>query len=155
LLIGVAWNGAAGIDFVSGQIPYLLSGGALGLALVAMGVGLLVVQSNRKDRALLEAQLKELSDSVARLANALGAGGATNGSARPAAALAEGMVLVGASSYHRPDCKLAAGKPLPAMPQEAAEAEGLTPCRICVPDEEPAEMTEEPGSRRGRRRSRA
>src|SRR5204862_3650767 len=80
LLIGLAWNGAAGLDFVSGQIPYLLSGGALGLALVAIGVGFVVVQNSRRDRALLEAQVKELDTAVTRLANAVAGGaGAVHG----------------------------------------------------------------------------
>src|SRR5947199_8600275 len=82
IFIGLAWNGAAGIDFVSGQIPYLLSGGALGLALVGIGVGLVIVQNNRRDRAIIEAQLKELSTAVSRLANAVAGGlGAANGHA--------------------------------------------------------------------------
>ena len=54
LLIGLAWNGAAGVDFVSGQIPYLLSGGALGLGLIILGAAMIIVQNSRKDRSLLE-----------------------------------------------------------------------------------------------------
>ena len=75
LIIGLAWNGAAGVDFVSGQIPYLLSGGALGLGLIMLGAALIIVQNSRKDRSLVEAQLKELNTAIARLANAVGAGG--------------------------------------------------------------------------------
>src|SRR6185503_12494998 len=75
LLIALAWNGAAGIDFVSGQIPYLLSGGALGLGLIVLGAAMIVVQNSRKDRSILEAQLKELNVAIARLANAVGGGG--------------------------------------------------------------------------------
>jgi hypothetical protein len=163
LLIGVAWNGAASIDFVSGQVPYLLSGGALGLALVGTGIGLLVVQGSRKDRAILESHLRDLTGAVERLANALGAATATNGSAaatgHAAAGLGPGMVVVGASSYHRPDCRLAEGKTLSAMPLQAAEAEGLTPCRICHPEAgaetDAVDMAEgESGrGRRARRRS--
>src|SRR2546422_3532044 len=81
LAIGLGWNGAAGVDFTQGQIPYLLSGGALGLALVILGAVLVVVQNSRRDRALLESQLRELNVAVARLANAVGGsvGAATNG----------------------------------------------------------------------------
>src|SRR3989440_4859981 len=74
LMIGLAWNGAASVDFVSGQIPYLLSGGFLGLGLVVTGVGILIVQNARRDRSLVEAQLRELHAAIARLANALGSG---------------------------------------------------------------------------------
>src|SRR5437762_2393677 len=68
VFIGLGWNGAAGVDFVSGQIPYLLSGGAFGLALVIIGVGLIVVQNSRHDRSLVETQLRELNGSINRLA---------------------------------------------------------------------------------------
>jgi hypothetical protein len=129
LVIGLAWNGAASVDFVSGQIPYLLSGGALGLGLVVLGAAMLIIQNSRRDRSLIEVQLKELNSAIARLANAVGGGGpgGHNGGGP--------QVVLGRSSYHRPDCRLAQGKDLPAATIEAAEADGLSPCRICTPDE--------------------
>jgi len=130
LIIGLAWNGAAGVDFVSGQVPYLLSGGALGLGLIVLGAAMVVVQNSRHDRSLIEAQLKELNTAIARLANAVGGGGpgGHNGGGGP-------QVVMGRSSYHRPECRLAQGKDLPVSTIEAAEEEGLSPCRICQPDE--------------------
>jgi hypothetical protein len=129
LIIGLAWNGAASVDFVSGQIPYLLSGGALGLGLIVLGSALIVVQNSRRDRSLVEAQLKELNTAITRLANAVGGGGpgGHNGGGP--------KVVLGRSSYHRPDCRLARDKDLPTATIEAAEADGLNPCRICTPDE--------------------
>jgi hypothetical protein len=129
LVIGLAWNGAASVDFVSGQVPYLLSGGALGLGLIVLGAAMIIVQNSRRDRSLIEAQLKELNAAIARLANAVGGGGAgahNGGGLR---------VVLGRSSYHRTDCRLAQGKDLPLATIEAAEEEGLSPCRICNPDE--------------------
>src|SRR5437588_8671455 len=128
LVIGLGWNGAASKDFAQGQIPYLLSGGALGLGLVVMGAALVVVQNSRRDRAVLEAQLRELNNTIGRLANAIGGGGIGGHNGGP-------QVVLGRSSYHRPECRLAQGKSLPASSIEAAEAEGLTACRICQPDE--------------------
>src|SRR5947208_1240865 len=75
LVIGLAWNGAASVDFVSGQVPYLLWGGALGLGLIVVGAAMIIVQNSRRDRSLIEAQLKELNTAIARLANAVGGGG--------------------------------------------------------------------------------
>jgi hypothetical protein len=64
LVIFLGWNGAAGVDRVPAQMPYLISGGFAGLALVVVGVGLLVVQSNRADRAALQATIRELRDAL-------------------------------------------------------------------------------------------
>jgi hypothetical protein len=130
LVIGLAWNGAASIDFVSGQVPYLLSGGALGLGLIVLGAAMVIVQNSRRDRAIVEAQLRELNTAIGRLANAIGGGGVGghNGGREP-------QVVLGRSSYHRPECRLAQGKNLPASTIDAAEAEGLSACRICQPDE--------------------
>ena len=137
LIIGLAWNGAAGIDFVSGQIPYLLSGGALGLGLIGVGAAMLVVQNGRRDRAIIEAQLADLNAAVSRPASAVGSAGlGTNGGG--AARDAEAQVLAGPSSFHRPSCRLAEGKDLPTISVDAALAEGLTPCRICKPAAERA-----------------
>ena len=131
LLIGLGWNGAAGVDFVSGQIPYLLSGGALGLALVVLGVGLIVVEHSRKNRSHLEAELRELHTAVNRLASALASTAGTNGHGSDGRGA--GRVLLGSSSFHLADCRLVQGKDLPESTVEAAIREGLTPCRICNP----------------------
>jgi hypothetical protein len=122
LIIGLAWNGAAGVDFVQGQVPYLLSGGAFGLGLIVLGATFIVVQNSRRDRQALEAQLRELNATLARMASAPGRAG-TGADA----------VAMGRSSFHRPECRLAQGKDLPVGTVEEAMAEGLTPCRICNP----------------------
>jgi uncharacterized membrane protein len=86
LLVFLGWNGAASTDRVSSQVPYLVSGGFAGLALVILGVGLLVVQSNRADRAALQATIRELRDALEAGAVA----GASNGAS--ATALTPGEV---------------------------------------------------------------
>jgi len=48
--IALGYNGAASSTFVDQQIPYLISGGLLGLALVVLGVGLLVLAEVRAGR---------------------------------------------------------------------------------------------------------
>lgn len=130
IVISLGWNGAAGEFRVDAQMPYLLSGGALGLALVGLGVGLLVTQSARRDRAVLEAKFEELSRSVSRLAN---------GMVDTAAGRAGGpgdvvdVVVAGTDSYHRPDCTLVTGKDLPRITVDTAAAENLEVCRVCNP----------------------
>lgn len=60
LLVFLGWNGAAGSDRVPSQFPYLISGGIAGLCFVVIGVGLIVVQNQRADRAALQQTLQQL-----------------------------------------------------------------------------------------------
>ena len=64
LLVFLGWNGAASVDRVQAQFPYLISGGIAGLSLVVMGVGLIVVQNQRADRAMLQQSLRELEAAI-------------------------------------------------------------------------------------------
>jgi hypothetical protein len=69
LLMVMGWNGAAGLDYVQGQMPYVISGGLIGLGLVILGAVLLVIESNRRDRMMLERRLEDLSAAINRLAS--------------------------------------------------------------------------------------
>src|SRR5947209_6760078 len=107
LVIGIGWNGAAGaggevngVPNLSAQLPWLLSGGILGLGLVVFGAALVIVHNARVDRARLETKLDELVDAV-------GNSGTTAAMVTPSSAA--GIFAAGGSSYHRPDCRLVAG----------------------------------------------
>ena len=138
LLIFLGWNGAASHDRVPAQFPYLISGGVVGLALVMIGAAAIIVQAARADRAGLQRSVDELRVAVERLAGtvAVGANGSSSAlapsSASASKAMAEGLVVAGGTSYHRPGCRLVEGRgSLPAMTVESAEAAGLEPCRAC------------------------
>ena len=126
-VIWAGWNGAASYNDIRKQFPYMISGGLGGLALVVIGVGLMVIQSQRADRVQLESNLVELRNILERM----GAAPTTNG----AEASDAGLVVAGPNAYHRPTCKLVAGRDLRKMPAEQAEAAGLEPCRTCAPAE--------------------
>jgi hypothetical protein len=129
VLIFLGWNGAASYDRVESQMPYLISGGLAGIALVILGAGLLVVQSQRAGRASVEAEIAELREAVERLAKA--------GSAAPRVSGGAGDlgVIGGPSSYHRPDCRLLEGQTgVTPMTRADAVGRGLTACRICAPE---------------------
>lgn len=141
LVILLAWNGAAGLDYVSGQLPYVISGGAGGVGLIVIGAALLVSESNRRDRAVLQRQLEELNASITRLSAATSAV-AGNGAAvaagprrRTAATSAAGnLVVAGRTSFHNPSCHLVEGRTDGVkMSKDDALAEGLNPCRVCNP----------------------
>jgi hypothetical protein len=126
VLIFVGWNGAAGVDRVPEQIPYVISGGLSGLALVVIGAALLVADGARADRIALQASLEALRGGGGVAGAAPGAG------ASPAAGPPE--VVAASSSYHSPDCQLIEGQSgLRPTTRADAQASGLEACRICDP----------------------
>ena len=126
-VIWAGWNGAASYNDIRKQFPYLISGGLGGLSLVVIGVGLMIIQSQRADRVQLESNLVELRNILERM----GAAPNTNG----VEASDAGLVVAGPNAYHRPSCKLVAGRDLRKMPAEQAVAAGLEACRTCAPAE--------------------
>ena len=71
LLIGLAWSGVAGEADVSRQVPYLVSGGIFGLALVLVGMTTINVASKRRETALREQQTRLLANAVEELGRVL------------------------------------------------------------------------------------
>jgi hypothetical protein len=123
VLIAVAWNGAAGLDYPQGQLPYLISGGVSGLGLIIVGSALLIVENARRDRALLERRLELLASQLARGERSAGGVGASGD-----------LVVAGRMSFHHPSCHLVDGRDeTHVVPRDRAEAAGLTPCRVCNP----------------------
>ena len=128
VLIFFGWNGAASVDRVQSQFPYLISGGIAGLALVIVGAALIVVETARDDRDKLRRELAELRETLAPSGARDGA--PTNGS-RP---VPRGTFLVGEHSYHRPDCRLLEGRgELERLDAATVAERGLAPCRVCEP----------------------
>lgn len=131
-VILLGWNGAASYDRVESQMPYLISGGLAGLALVIIGAGLLVVQAQRANRVALESSVAELREAIDRLIETAGPGArpAVSGGAPEEAT----GVVAGPHSYHRPGCHLIEGQSgLMPMMEASARASGLAACRICSP----------------------
>jgi hypothetical protein len=70
-LIGLAWNGAAELDFIQGQLPYALSGGLGGLGLIIGGMAVLGVQTQRTITALRAREMARLQDEADALLRTL------------------------------------------------------------------------------------
>ena len=129
LAIGLGWFGASGsggkvsgVTDVRAQLPYLLSGGFLGLSLVVLGASLMVVQAARLERARSEALMEARFD---RLAETLGV--------QLSAPVPAGMVVAGSAAYHHPECRLVDGRPgQDYVTVDAAADMGLRPCRLCT-----------------------
>lgn len=128
--IGLGYNGAAGTIALAAQLPYLVSGGLIGVSLVILGGALLIVQAGREDRQRLETLLLQLVE----------AGGLTGGLGGTAGAPAlvpsdvEGLFAAGSASFHRPDCRLVEGRDdVNYLTGAEATATGLKACRVCQP----------------------
>lgn len=128
----LGWWGAARTPHLFEQVPYLISGGLLGLGLVFLGsffyfthwLTELVKEHRTQSRALLDA-LVVLQERVEHLGRADGA--ASNGHA-------PGQVVLVATERgtmaHRAECVVVAGK-APLRPVGAGD--GLRPCKLCEP----------------------
>ena len=64
LLLGLAWGGVAGKANVAEQVPYLVSGGLTGIALVIVGVTIVNVAAKRRDSALRDQQIQILAEAM-------------------------------------------------------------------------------------------
>src|SRR5688500_11142892 len=73
ILIIFGWYGSAKKACVDCQIPYLISGGAGGLAFIGLGSGLLIFESGRRAIARLEAKLEQLTGSLVPAASSTAA----------------------------------------------------------------------------------
>jgi hypothetical protein len=62
--IGIGWNRMASVSCVDCQLPYLLSGGAAGLGLVLVGVGLLLVAQLRAERSRIVRHVDAVRDAI-------------------------------------------------------------------------------------------
>lgn len=71
VLIAIAWGAVAGQTNVALQMPYLVSGGIAGLALVMVGLTIVSVAARRRDALLREQQTRLLADALRELGAAL------------------------------------------------------------------------------------
>lgn len=133
VLIGVGWNGSASYDTPEQQIPFILSGGIGGLGLIGLGAGLLLFLAGRRMLERMEAKYDAVIEAIRGTGGPSEEAAAANGHAVPTV-VADGLVVIGRSSFHRPDCRLVEGKgQMDAVSPDEAVARGLSPCRVCEP----------------------
>lgn len=71
VLVIFAWGQSAGETNVALQIPYLISGGMVGLGLIMVGVTVVNVAAKRRDALLREQQTELLASALRELSAAL------------------------------------------------------------------------------------
>jgi hypothetical protein len=146
LLLG-AYLGISKETDVSRQIPYLVSGGLGGLALVMIGAALLVsdkleqtVGDGGRTRAARQVDdlhtliVAAAGSGVGALAAPVTAGKAEAGAQAGPPLDRDALVAVPSGrSYHRATCELVAGKPAQPVKPDEIESRGLSACAVCQP----------------------
>jgi hypothetical protein len=141
LLIG--WYGVSGEAIVAKQLPYIASGGLLGVALVVLGGRFMLIQdlrrdSNRLDR--LETMVNELHAALLARPDAPGRGAYASSATLQSNGQGSYVVLPGGQSFHLPGCPMLEGKEKVSTVKSATvEKRGLTPCPLCEPTSVPAD----------------
>ena len=151
VMVFLGWYGASHTPYLFEQIPYLVSGGLLGLGLVVTGgfvlfgswIARTANEQRTRDLELLEA-VRGLREELARVSSAaaqpvpappvqrgrrksVSAAPDTNGSTpHGLVATARGSML------HRPDCAIVTDRD-DVHDVTADEAEGMRSCRLCEP----------------------
>ena len=141
-VILLGWAGAAHGKVDQQQIPYLISGGILGLACVLVGCFFFWAHWLYRiyDQADLhhQAAMREQAEFYRQLLQALGGTGATvaAGAAVAGDGVGTGARLVATptgTNVHRAECAIVANRGDSVRTVTRAEAESMKPCRICEP----------------------
>jgi hypothetical protein len=140
-LIILGWYGAAHTPYTFEQIPYMISGGLLGLALTILG-GLFYfaywltrqVHETRRQSDQTEAVYRRIEAMLS--ANGHGTAVAATSSSP---AVGEFVTTARGSMFHRPDCVIVKGRA--DLQHVTGDEKGLKPCKICDPLGESATAT--------------
>ena len=131
----IGWVGASHTPLVFEQIPYMISGGFLGLGLVFAGGSFYfaywltrMVRETRESRAEATKAFKTMNEMAELLASVL----RDNGTQAPAAAEDGQFVATqGGTMFHRPDCAVVTGRS--DLRRVSASEPGMEPCKLCNP----------------------
>jgi hypothetical protein len=130
VLVILGWYGAAHTNILTEQIPYFISGGLLGMALIIVAG---VVGSS----ASLERENREMRRELTRAMRAAPAERRSSPyplSAVPSAQDGHVYVVPGGRSFHFAGCPLVEGKNGSELSIEDAMASGFATCKLCGPD---------------------
>ena len=144
VLVVLGWWGAAHTPFVFEQIPYMISGGLLGVGLLTAG-GLLYIGSwlsrladvQREEGEKTRDMLSGLRDDLRMMPHAMGGSMDGNGAGRSVFAPRPNLVATRTGSmYHVEGCSVVAGRN--DLREVTGDEDGLKPCKLCQPDAEHA-----------------
>ena len=140
VVILIGYLGISREALVAKQLPYLISGGIGGLALVGFGAMLVGTEDLKRTHERID----QLEDLVVDLHSALlnrpdapvlsSNGDAGNRQPADSTSAVTLMALPGGQSYHLAECSMVEGKrDAKPVTASAARRQGLKPCRLCEP----------------------
>ena len=131
LLIG--WLGVASNGYVFLQLPYVVSGGMVGLGLLVASGTIYLASWISRSAAVQRRQNDELLRAVAQLHQALAAapGGGAGGGGTNGHGVAHYLATPSGSMYHRPDCAIVTGRD--DLREVEPDTAGMKPCGMCDP----------------------
>lgn len=156
LAILAGYLGVSREALVAKQLPYLISGGIFGMALVAVGAYYLMTEDLRRDSGRLDRMERmvlelhavllarsdaptadELRDAVRLIdvgSAALGATAGSNGSGARAGQPERLVALPDSQRFHREDCRMVQGKSgVEEVSPSVIRRRHLQPCSMCDP----------------------
>jgi hypothetical protein len=135
LALFLGWYGVSGEALTAKQLPYLVSGGLTGIALVIIAGVVLATEDIRRQLSRVDDLERKLDNLYGLFVEELAAPVPTSTAAAPTASAAAGslVALPAGTSYHRPDCALVSGKSATAVDHSVVRARKLRPCRVCDP----------------------
>lgn len=129
VVIGLGWYGASHTPYLFEQVPYLISGGLIGLGLVLVG-GLVYFGSWIARAAAQQQQTgQELAGLLREIRDELRSR-PTGEVRKPTNGQPTFVATAKGSMLHRPDCSVVAGRE--DLHPVSADA-GLAPCGLCTP----------------------
>lgn len=134
LALFLGWYGVSGQTLTAKQIPYLVSGGLTGIALIVLAGVFLATEDVRRQLSRLDRVEEQVAQLHALFVDEMADAAATRASAAAATDADVLLALPNGTSYHRPGCALVTGKTtaLAVGPAQVRDR-GLRPCRVCAP----------------------
>jgi hypothetical protein len=136
ILVFIGWYGASHTTRLFEEIPYLISGGLLGIVLATIGAALYFGYWLTR----IVAGERQMIEVLARMEAKLdGADADGNGAALPragAAAASPAGTFVATRTgtmFHRPDCAVVADRPQNELRTVKLPATSMSPCKLCAP----------------------
>jgi len=137
ILVFIGWYGASHTSRLFEEVPYLISGGLLGIVLSTIGAALYfgywLTRIVAGERQMIEV-LARMEAKLDGAAEANGAASSRSGEAAAAAPAAGTFVATRTGSmFHRPDCPVVADRPQNELRTVKLPATSMSPCKLCAP----------------------